>query len=77
MKSEQTYMRDESRSLEEELNEKEIIELFDSPHSLPPPYHVEVDHLICHTECSNPYFLLTQRFKNKYTTYRYFMAPAN
>lgn len=43
-------MRDESRSLEEELSEAEIMELFDSPHSLAPPYHVEVDHLICQSK---------------------------
>jgi hypothetical protein len=35
-------MEDESRRFEEELSESEIMELFNSAHCLPPPYHVEV-----------------------------------
>lgn len=51
------------------------MQLFDSPHSLAPPYHVEVDHLICQKGKNHNCFCITQRFKNKYTTYRYYMSP--
>ena len=58
----------------EQLGKEELVDIFDSPHSLTPPTHVVLNHVaVKKSDRTFNVYSVTHRFKSKYTTYKFYV----